>query len=29
MTEYLKVYCDAFGFDYGDWIPCEITGKTA
>lgn len=29
MTKYLRVYCDSFGFGYEDWIPCEITGKTA
>jgi len=29
MKQYKQVYCDAFGFDVGDWIPCEVTGKTA
>ena len=29
MGYYKQVYIDAFGFDEGDWIPCEISGQTA
>jgi len=27
MTNHCKVYHKSFGFDYGDFIGCEICGK--
>ena len=29
MTDYKKLYCLHFGFDYGDFIPSEISGLPA
>lgn len=29
MTKYLKIYIQAMGYDYGDFIPCEVCQKEA
>ena len=29
MKKYVKIYCDALGYDEGDFIPSEISGARA
>jgi len=29
MQEHTKIYMDAYGYDIGDFIACEITGAPA
>ena len=29
MKKYLKVYMDYFGYDEGDFVPCEWSGEPA